>query len=494
MKTILKKIICLTLSLSFFLLNGQVFAHKLPGNGIIPQEEINELNALAKKIQIKYKFTKQNIESNSRYIQYILTDGRSSNPYSYEEMTRKSLAKHNADLEELQTMVGELQTKMRTTYQKYFDALPEGTYLKKATTKYINRRIDTLFGEQKFLLDNFLNISDIMLEQPETLHPEWLKNAYFSSEEARIEFLFKEYAKDTRIRNLFLSDLAEQQLYYERVFTWEMDKLLRQLDTARASFNPEVIEFFSKKTHTAEELLEYFLKHGPEEQRSILFALKTTDRGVTTGQLIPYLRYYLKKTNKRLWKLGRFSVDGLTKTLSKLPYPCRIAYIDDALDFSPEIKAFREELRLAEKDLGKKILNRSALRLEGTFLLLGAALISLTVTKFVTGSKYNSAIPKMAYTKEQIDEGELIPLDTMIEFFTTERNEPLLAQDPVLMADVFETTKIANKLLDEAEMDLSVSEEDMGQITDEEGQLPADIRLGLNNFDYNKIFSDTGII
>lgn len=496
MKKILKKIICLTLSFTLFLLNGQVFAQKLPGNEIIPQAEIDELNSLSKRLQATYKRSRTHITNEAKYIQYFLSDPSNINPYAHDKMTTNSLNKHGSNLEDFQKSLEEFQTKMRNTYQKYFDALPEGTYLKRATTKYITEKMDALFKEQNFILGKLLDISELMNEQPAVIdNTANVSSRLFRNERERMAFIYENYAKDTRIRNLFLSDLAEQQVYYEQIFTWDMDKLLRQLESARKSFAPETIAFFSKPNHTAEELLEYFLKHSKEEQKAVLFALRTTDRGLTTGQLIPFVRYYLKQTDRRLWKLQKYSAESLKNIVTKMPYEMKVTYIDGILDFSPETKALRQEIRQVEESLGKKIINRSSLHLGGTFMVVGAALIALTITGFAINGNYRkSNIPQMAEMKQKIDAGELIPLDELVNFFNNDRNESLLAQDPNLMAEIFETIKTTNNILDNAEIDLSVPQEDMGQVIDEEGQIPADIYMGLNNFDYNKVIDNTGTI
>ena len=494
MKLKFKKYVCLLLSSVLFFLNGQVFAQDM-GSDIISQYEIDELTQMADKVRIKFKFSERHITSDASYIHYIEKDGVIRAPYTSEKIISGSLDKYYRDLQAFQTQLLEFHTKMLATYQKYLDALPEGTYLKKATTKYINGRMEKLFGEQNYVLDKLLSIADVMQEQEIMDMSVLLKNNYYLNEERRAQHLLEIYKRDSRLRNLFLEDLAERQTYYNKLYTWDLEKLLDQLKIARASFSRETVEFFSKPNHTAEELLEYFLKHSPEEQKSLLFALRTTDRGVTTTQLIPYLRYYLKHTNRRLWKLEQYSAENLTRNISRMTFERKVEYIDDLLDFAPQTKALRQEIRQVEQVAGRKLVNRSSLHLGGIFILIGSAIVATTITTVMANQMYQSNIPQMAEIKNKLDEGEILSLDEMVDYFANERTQAEMAQNPNLLAEAFEAARTVNVLLDNSGLDLSVSENELqGDAGEIENQIPESIRTGVDNFNYERVTANAGNI
>lgn len=497
MKAQIKKYLCLTLSAVLLFTNGQVFAKDLLvkefASDIISQSEIDELQKLADNVRIKYKFSEKHITSNVSYINFTDKNGLILSPYTREKIVSNSLDKYYKDLQEFQVQLSEFQTKMRATYQKYLDALPEGTYLKNATTKYINGRMDQLFSEQNYVLDKLLSTADVMQEEKIVNMSDLLHPTHYLNEERRAQHLLEIYKKDSRLRNLFLEDLAERQTYYDKLFTWDLEKLLDQLTAARTSFNAETVQFFSKQSHTAEELLEYFTKYGPEEQKATLFALRTTDEGLTRTHLIPYLRYYLKHTNRRIWKLEKYSAENLARNIAHMTFAQKTEYIDDLLDFSPEVKAFRQEVRQAEKVAGKKIVNRSSIKLGGTFIAVGAALIAFTITKFAAENDFKqSNIAQTVGIRNKMDAGELIPLDEFVNYFASERNEAELAQNPSLMAEVFETARTVNALLDSSEVDLSASDAEIQE--SETRGVSNSISTGINNFNPNKISSKIGTL
>ena len=490
MITQFKKYLCLVLSAALIFLNGQVFAQEIAASDIVSKVEIDELNRMASNVYSKYVFSREHIRGDASYINYILQPQPLRNPYPSEGIISSSLNKFHSNLEEFETLLAEFQTKFRTTYQRYIEALPEGTYLREATAKYINRRMDELFSRQNHVLENMLNISDLIQEQPEIINMSDLMSKHYTvNQNIRIESLRQHYIKDTRIRNSFVQDLAERQAYYDKLFTWDVEKLLDQLEAARTSFSRETIEFFNKPNHTVEEVMEYFVAHGPKEQKALQFAVRTTDRGLTTTHLINYLRYYLKHTNRRLWKLERYSAANLTKVISGMPFEKRVEYIDNLLDFSPETKALRAELRQAEQQAGKRLINRGSIKLAGTFIVIGAPLIALTITTLVSNNTYQqSNIQKLAEIKNKIDDRELISLDEMFEFFTSERNVSRGEENLLQLAETFEAIRTVNTLMDNSDLDLSVTEDDLQEeMGNLQQQIPADLNESLNNLNLTDI-------
>lgn len=496
-----KKYICLILSSILLLSNGQIFAQNAAQfSDIISPSEIEALDRLASQISMDYRRNMKNISFDISHLEYSLSDKcivKTTNPYSTDYILAGSLEKYGADMYALKTSLEEFQTRMKRVYKSYIEALPEGTYLKRATETYLNRRMNDLFEVQNRYADKLLDWTDKVLEeQSKIIDVSKYLDLSLYNEKAKAARLKELYLKDTSARNYFMKDLAEAQTAYEKAFTWDLEKLLDQLKLANASFNKETVEFFSKQNHTANELLEYFLKHGPAEQKATLFALRTTDQGVTTGQLIPYLRYYLKHTNRRLWKLEKYSADNLARSIAKMNFGQKVEYIDNLLDFAPETKALRQEIRQAEKVTGKKIVNRSSLHLGGTFIVLGAALIALTITEFTVGNNYQqSNIQHMAEIRSKMDAGELISLDEMVDYFTNERNEAEIAQNPTLLAEALEAMNTVNTLLDNSGIDLSVSAGELQGNADNAGEtIPTSINTGVNNFNYNIITSQIGNI
>ena len=484
----LKKGICLVLSCALIFLNGQVFAQDASVSDIVSQADIDELTLMSKKIKSKYIFSRNHAASDEHFVNLILERSTTSDPYQGEKMIRNSLNKFHQNLEELETELTAFQTKLRATYQQYIDALPEGTYLREATQKYITKRMDELFERQNFVLGKMMDLSNLVQDNSNIVNMSAAMNeSYFSSKEARLQALSRHYTQDTRTRNLFLADLAEQQAYYDKLFTWDIEKLLDQLEVARTSFSRETVQFFSKRNHTVEEVMEYFAAHGPQEQKALQFAVRTTDRGLTTTHLINYLRYYLKHTNRRLWKMERYSAPNLARTLSGMSFERRVDFIDNTLDFAPEIKALRAEFRTAEQQAGRRLLDRGSIKLSGTFIVIAAPLIALTVTAVTANNVHRSNIQKLAETKNKIDNRDIISLDEMFDYYTNERNISRGQENLEQLAETFEAIRATNALMDASALDLSLNENDLQE---EMGYLEQEIPGYLNEDISNLNFAD----
>lgn len=491
-----KKHLCIVLGIILLVANTQIFSQEEKViSSIVSHEEIEELSALAKDIQRRYKNTLGNISSNSSYIDYI-NSGNSivkyRNPYAAEKQISNSYKVYYEQLNELATEVQLFQETMRRTYTKYLDVLPEGTYLKKVTSNYINGRMNTLFQTQNRHLDNLLSISDIIAEHPviEDLSVA-LKPVYFHSMESRNKYLQNQYQRESKVRNEFIHDLADNQAYYQKAFSEDMDQLIKQLAKAESSFSTETIEFFSKKNHTAEEIVKYFEARLPENQKAILFALKVSDDGMTIKQLIPHIRYYLKQTNRRLWKLDKFSAQKLTTMLSKMPLTERINFIDDLLDFSPETKLAREEIRQAEKAIGKKVIDRSKIKLSGTFMAIGAFLVASTIAEVTADNSFNRSIGPtgLAQIRKKIDEGQILSLQEISVYYTDERNLAEVTKDPTGLLEVFEIAITINDCLDKLNVDKSPHNP-----AKQKRQVYKTFDRYLEKVDLNKITSQTGTL
>lgn len=458
----LKKHICILLGIILLVSSTQIFSQEEKAiSGIVSRQEIEELSALAKDIQRRYKNTLRNISSNSQYIDYINSSSsvvKYRNPYATEKQISNSYKVYYEQFNELASEVELFQDTMRKTYAKYIDALPEGTYLKKVTENYINHRMNTLFQTQNHYLNTMLSIGDIIAEQPviEDLSV-ILKPAHFFTVESRNEYLKNQYKNESWLRNEFIHDLADDQTYYQRAFTEDVDKLISQLEKAESSFSRETIEFFSKKEHTAEEILKYFETRLPENQKAILFALKVSDDGLTIKQLIPHIRYYLKQTNRRLWKLDKFSAEKLATKLSKMPLTERTNFIDDLLDFTPETKLARTEIRQVEKNIGKKLVDRSKIKLSGTFMAIGALLVASTIVEVTADNNFGKSIgvSDLAKIKHKIDQGQLLSLQEMSAYYTDERNLAEITKNPLGLLEVFEIAITINDCLDQLNVEKS---------------------------------------
>ncbi len=457
-----KKHLCIFLGIILLVTNTQIFSQEENiTRSIVSEQEIEELSAMSKNIARIYKTTLRNITNNSKYIGYI-NSGKSllaeKNPYSVEGPISNSYKVYYKQINELAEHLQIFQNKMRQTYGRYIDTLPENTYLKKVTANYINDRMNTLFATQNQYLEKLLSISDIIAEYPqiEDISP-IIKKISFYTPESKYQYLKNQYARASRVRNLFIKDLADNQTYYQRAFLEDTEKLIRQLQKAEESLSKETIEFFSQKNHTAEEVLKYFETRLPENQRAVLFSLKVSDEGTTIKQLIPHIRYYLKQTNRRLWKLDKFSAEKLTIALSKMPLEKRVNFIDDLLDFTPGTMALRSEIRQAEKNVGKKIVSRSGIKLSGTFMAIGAFLVASTITEVTADNNfYNSVGPNaLAQIKRKINNGEMISLQEMSAYYTDERNSAEIMKDPMGLLEVFEIAITINDCLDELNVDKS---------------------------------------
>ena len=386
-----KKHICILLGIILLVSSTQIFSQEKSAiPGIISPSEIEELTSLSKDITRIYNKTLYDIMGDSKYIDYI-ESGRSilHNPYAPENLIRNSYKVYYEQMNELAYKVQSFQDRTKAVYTKYLETLPENTYLKKVTENYINGRMNTLFEAQNRYLNKLLSISDIIAEHPviEDISSS-LKPVYFHSMESRREYLTTKYRRDSRIRNEFIKDLADNQAYYQNAFSEDMENLIKQLRKAESSFSQETIEFFSKKNHTAEEILRYFETRLPENQKAILFSLKVSDEGLTIKQLVPHIRYYLKQTNRRLWKLDKFSAQKLTVRLSKMSLTERVNFIDDLLDFTPETKLVRHEIRQAEKVAGKKLVSIGGIKLTGTFMAIGAFLVASTIEEITADNNF----------------------------------------------------------------------------------------------------------
>ena len=450
-----KKHLCILLGIILLVANTQIFSQEENAlANIVSPQEIEELSILARNVRAKYNESLKNITGTSSIIDHANFGNFTTsqkNPYIIENIISNSYKKYYEQINELANHVQIFQSTMRKTYGKYIEALPEGTYLKKVTANYINNRMNTLFNAQNQYLEKLLSLSDIIAEHPEIedLAPV-IKNVYFHSPEAKAKYLRDQYARDSRIRNLFIKDLAENQTYYHRAFSEDIEALIKQLQMAKESFSMETIEFFSGKTHTAEEVLRYLETRLPENQKAVLFALKVSDEGTTIKQLIPHIRYYLKQTNRRLWKLDRFSAKHLSITLSKMSLEQRINFIDDLLDFSPETKLLRNEIQQAEKTVGKKIVSRSGIRLSGTFMAIGAFLIASTITEVTADNNFYKSIGpgQLAQIKHKINDGEMLSLQEMAAYYTDERNAAEIAENPMGLLEAFEIAITINDCLD----------------------------------------------
>ena len=498
MKTFnLKKHICILLGIILLVSSTQIFSQEEKAiSDIISREEIEELSALAKDIQRRYKNTLWNISNNAVHVDYINPEKKSivkyRNPYTAEAQINNSFKVYYEQFNELANEVQLFQDTMRKTYAKYLDALPEGTYLRKVTENYINGRMNALFKRQNHYLDTMLSISDIISEHPVIEYISGiLKPVYFHSLESRYEYLSNQYRKESRVRNEFIKDLADDQAYYQKAFSEDMDQLIKQLEKAESSFSRETIEFFSKKNHTAEEVVRYFETRLPETQKAILFALKVSDDGLTIKQLIPHIRYYLKQTNRRLWKLDRFSAQKLTTMLSKMPLAERINFVDNLLDFTPETKLVRNEIRQAEKALGTKVVDRSKIKLSGTFMAIGAFLLASAIVEI---SAENSLIKSigasdLAKIKHKIDNGQLLSLQEMSIYYTDERNSAEIIKNPLGLLEVFEIAITINDCLDELNVDKSPFNP-----AKQERQVYKTFDRYLEKVNLNKITSQTGTL
>ena len=301
------------------------------------------------------------------------------------------------------------------------------------------------------------------------------------------------YIKDTSGRIYFMEDLAEAQKYYEKTFTWDLEKLMNQIKQTERSFSDEAVKFFSKKRHTAEDVLAYFEALPQSIQKEIKFGLITTDANVAKSELIPYLRYYLKHTNRRAWKLERFSAERLTKSLSKIPsLKKRAEFIDDLLDFKPESLALRKEIKQAEKTVGKQIIDRSSIKLSGTFMAIGTILIAGTIVGLSAQNNFTDTAlacnPVEIITKMSI--GEPLSLNEMYAY--TIRNEDQLEANPEKIVDIFEFLRNINNYLDELPIDLQDDQEPSAEI--QQDKVIDTLNTNINNFNLNNVVGKTGTL
>ena len=490
----LKKYFCILIGIILLISNTQIFSQEENViSNAVSQQEIEELSSLARDITRRYKNTLRNITGTSAYIDYC-NSGQSQirfkNPYTVESQIRNSYKVYYKDINELEEYVRLFQSKMQATYAKYLETLPEGTYLKKVTENYIYGRMNTLFHTQNNYLDNLLSISDIIAEYPEIedISP-YAKPEYFYSENSRYQYLENRYIKDSRVRNFFIEDLSENQTYYQRAFSEDIEQLIRQLKNVEGSFSKETIEFFSKKTHTAEEILRYFEARLPEEQKAMLFALRISDEGTTIRQLIPHIRYYLKQTNRRLWKLDRYSAKSLEVALSRMTLTERVNYIDDLLDFTPETKVLRSEIRKAEKSVGKKIISRSGIKLSGSFMAIGAFLVASTIVAVNADNRFNNSIGprEVAEIERKINEGQMLTLQEMTIYYTDERNTAKIIENPTGLLEAFEIAITINDCLDK----LYTKEPVKANV---QQQIENSFEQSMNRFDLKDIISKTGTI
>lgn len=452
-----KKHLCILLGIILLITNTQIFSQEENITSIVSKEEITELSSLAKKIRVEYKMTLHNITSTSNIISATPTL-EYNNPYILEMPINNSYKVYYKQINELAEHLQTFQNQIRQIYGRYINALPEGTYLKKVTANYINERMNTLFKTQNKYLEKLLSISDIIAEYPpiEDISP-IIKNVYFHNSKSKNNYIKQQYARDSRVRNEFIKDLADNQNYYQSAFSEDMERLIKQLEKVETSFSKETIEFFSTGNHTAEEVLRYFETRLPENQKAVLFALRISDEGTTIKQLIPHIRYYLKQTNRRLWKLDKFSAEKLATKISKMTLAERTNFIDDLLDFTPETKALRSEIRQAEKTVGKKIVSRSKIKLSGTFMAIGAFLVASTITEITADNNFNQSIgpARLAQIRKKIHNGQILSLQEMSAYYTDERNTAEIMKDPMGLLEVFEIAITINDCLDELNVDKS---------------------------------------
>lgn len=491
----LKKCFCLLICVILLTSSTQIFSQEENAiSSIVSQQEIEELSSLAKDITRRYKSTLKNITGTAGYIDYCdsgQSQIRFKNPYTVESQIQSSYKVYYKDINELEEYVSLFQSKMRETYAKYLEALPEGTYLRKVTENYINDRMNTLFHTQNNYLDKLLSTSDIIAEHPEIEDiSRYARPEYFHSENSRYAYLENRYIKDSHVRNSFIKDLADNQTSYQNAFSEDIEKLIRQLKNAESSFSKETIEFFSQKTHTAEEVLRYFEARLPEEQKAMLFALRISDEGTTIKQLIPHIRYYLKQTNRRLWKLDRYSAKSLEVALSKMPLANRVNYIDDLLDFTPETKVLRAEIRKAERSVGKKIISRNGIKLSGTFMAIGAFLVASTITEVTSDNSFDNSIgPRQASEiGKKVDEGQMLTLQEMAAYYTDERNAAKIIQNPMGLLETFEIAITINDCLDK------LYTKEPTKLTAQQEYIDNDFEQRMNNFNLQNIISNIGTI
>ncbi len=492
-----KRSLCLLISIILLFSNMPAFCQEM-GNmsSIISQEEIDELTALAKNITGRYNRTLKSIRGTFDYADYI-AHGQSQigfkNRYSNEEHISNAYRAYYKDINDLGESLQLFQNKMRATYTKYLDALPEGTYLKKITANYINERMNTLFSAQNYYLEKLLSIGDIVADYPEIedIAP-YLKSISFSSEKAKGKYLEDRYRQDSKIRNEFMKDLVDNQAYYQRAFSEDMDRLILQLKNTEGAFSEETIKFFSQQTHTADEILTYFAKRLPEEQKAVLFSLKVTDEGLTIKHLIPYVRYYLKQTNRRLWKLDRFSAERLTAAISRMSFAERADFMDDLLDFKPQTKLLRSEIRQTEKSVGKRIINRKSIQLSGVFMAISAFLVVETIMEIVANNNFAQSVGpvQLAEIRHKIDAGELLTFKEMTDYYTDERNSTEILENPLGLFEVFEMVIMVNNYLDQLNIEentplnYDVQQEQMNEVFDQY----------MNKFDWKKVTSEIGTL
>ena len=492
-----KRCICLLLSLFLFTLNIQLFAQEIrPASNIISQQEIEELTDLSKRITAEYNKTLNSIKFDANWVN---KDPRKSvvkinTPYYCEDIFKSSYETYQKQINNLDELLYTFHNRMRKTYAKYLESLPEGTYLKKVTANYINEKMNSLFATQKRYMDNLISISDLIKEQPEIIDMTPFIKKQYVDETIKYEILEKFYKKDSRIRNSYLQDLAEHQTAFQEAFSYDMEKLIRQLKQAESSFSKEAVEFFSKKSPKPTEIFEYLNRRLPENQKALLFALKTSDEGLTIQHLIPYARYYLKKVNRRLWKSDKFSAENIAKIIRGMKMAERTKFIDNLLDFPPETLATRQEVKQLEKSVGKKLIDRGSIKLTGTFMAIGSLFVAMTITEIAADNNFfNNTYGYMADIKNKINEGQPIPLQQLLDYHINDRTAAELAKNPLAILEVLEIAITADEYLDSLGIEDNTDIPFINQEQKQE-QINNVLNKYLKKVNLNKITAATGIL
>ena len=449
-----KKFLSLFLSIILIHSNIPVFAQFMDNmSKVISPEEIEELNKIIHTVHGKYARTLHNISLDRLLFNdsYII---KNSNPYWRESTFQNSFNVYYREIYELDEAVNLYHARMHEIYNKYLETLPEGSYLRKVTANYLNERMDNLFKTQRRYIDNVLDFSDLIKEQPEIvdmskhLHP-----AYFRNESLRYKYLEEMYKRSSKVRNDLIANLMENQEAFKYAFSWDMENLVKTLERANSSFDPEVIKFFSKREHTTAELLNYFYQRSPEIQRSTLVSLRIADEGLTVEHLIAYMQEYLKKTNKRLLKVRKLTPETLRTILEKMPVAERTLFFEKLANFEPEAKALSSEFLKAEKAAGERILKKSAFKLSAPFYVIGSLLVIANIMQVQAQNNFSEydEIGDMLAIKKKIDDGEILSFAEMSEYYLNPRNKSEILKNPFALTEVLEATIAVNAWLDDIE-------------------------------------------
>ena len=144
--------------------------------------------------------------------------------------------------------------------------------------------------------------------------------------------------------------------------------------------------------------------------------------------------------------MEKFSSVNLAKMLRGMNAAKRTQFLDDLLDYSPETKALRQEVRKVEKTVGKKVVDRGGIKLSGTFLSLGGSLLVVMTIREIISDNYfeNNIYNPMTDAKYQQQ-----LLQQIFNFYTSERSNSEIIQNPLVLLEVFDIAVATNQYLDE---------------------------------------------